>query len=198
LPRTLGEHPDTGNRVFVNTGRFGPYVCHVKGNGDKDDNRSLKATDDPYTISFERALELLAQPKVLRGAAAAKVLKSLGKHPDDQEEIEILDGKYGAYVKHGKLNVSLTKEQTVEGLTVEEAVAMLAAKAKTARGTSKGAKASTTAKKSPKTAATKTTTKTAKAATTTTKTTATKASSKTAAKKSTTTKSTKSTKTTAG
>jgi DNA topoisomerase-1 len=205
LPRTLGEHPDTGNRVFVNTGRFGPYVCHVKGNGDKDDNRSLKSTDDPYTIAIERALELLAQPKVLRGAAAAKVLKSLGKHPDDQEAIEILDGKYGAYVKHGKVNVSLTKEQTVEGLTVEEAVAMLAAKAKTIKGTSKSAKASTagTAKKSTKAATTKTTSKTAKAATTkTTAAKSAKATTKTAAKstaKSTTAKSTtaKSTKTTA-
>jgi DNA topoisomerase-1 len=190
LPRTLGEHPDTGNRVFVNTGRFGPYVCHVKGNGDKDDNRSLKSTDDPYSITFERGLELLAQPKTLRGAAAAKVLKSLGKHPNDDEAIEILDGKYGAYVKHGKVNVSLTKEQTVEGLTLEEALSMLASKSgKTGQGVSKGTskrskstdadetKKTTTKKATAKSAVKSTTTKTGSKATAKAKT-----ASKTAAK----------------
>ncbi len=173
LPRTLGAHPDTGNRVFVNTGRFGPYVCHVKGNGDKDDNRSLKSTDDPYTITFERALELLAQPKVLRGAAAAKVLKSLGKHPDDDDAIEILDGKYGAYVKHGKINVSLTKEQSVDTLTLDEALSMLATKSKSSKSTSKRTKtvASETKKATTKKATTKSTAKstTTKTATKTTK-----------------------------
>ncbi len=182
LPRTLGAHPDTGNRVFVNTGRFGPYVCHVKGNGDKDDNRSLKSTDDPYTITFERALELLSQPKVLRGAAAAKVLKSLGKHPDDGEAIEVLDGKYGAYVKHGKVNVSLTKEQTVEGLTVDEALSMLASKSgkstsKRTKATSSETKKTTTKKATTKTAATKATASTKNAAKTTKKTTTTKKTS---------------------
>ncbi|MFN5726294.1 MAG: topoisomerase C-terminal repeat-containing protein, partial [Pseudanabaena sp.] len=184
LPRTLGAHPETGNRVFVNTGRFGPYVCHTKGNGDKDDNRSLKSTDDPYTITFERGLELLAQPKTLRGAAAAKVLKSLGKHPDDNDAIEILDGKYGAYVKHGKVNVSLTKEQTVEGLTLEEALSMLASKS--GKSTSKRTKSAssetkkTTTKKTTtkstatKAATTKTAAKTTKKTTTTKKATATK------------------------
>jgi DNA topoisomerase-1 len=184
LPRTLGAHPDTGNRVFVNTGRFGPYVCHVKGNGDKDDNRSLKSTDDPYTINFERALELLAQPKVLRGAAAAKVLKSLGKHPDDDDAIEILDGKYGAYVKHGKVNVSLTKEQSVDTLTLEEALSMLATKSKSSKSTSKRTKAASSETK--KTATKKATTKsTAKAATTKT---ATKTTKKTTTKKTAATK----------
>ena len=195
LPRTLGEHPDTGNRVFVNTGRFGPYVCHVKGNGDKDDNRSLKSSDDPYTITLERALELLAQPKTLRGAAAAKVLKSLGQHPDDSETIEILDGKYGPYVKHGKVNVSLTKEQKVEDLTLAEALSMLASKSKSTsksagKGTGKSTKAasSTTKKTTTKKTATKSTaTKATAAKTATTKTATTKkkttATTKTAATK---------------
>ena len=191
LPRTLGGHPETGNRVFVNTGRFGPYVCHTKGNSDKDDNRSLKATDDPYTITFERALELLSQPKTLRGAAAAKVLKAFGNHPDDGEAIEVLDGKYGPYVKHGKVNVSLTKEQTVEGLTVEEALSMLASKSgkstgkkSTGKTTSKRTKASSGAASSEtkqtatkQTATKSTTTKTA------TKTTKKKAPTKTTATK---------------
>ncbi len=184
LPRTLGEHPETGNRVFVNTGRFGPYVCHTKGNGDKDDNRSLKATDDPYTITFERALELLSQPKTLRGAAAAKVLKALGNHPDDGEAIEVLDGKYGPYVKHGKVNVSLSKEQTVEGLTVEEALSMLASKSGKTTGKKSTAKTKTTStrtKASSGTASSETKKTTTKQ--TATKSTATKTAAKTTKKK---------------
>jgi DNA topoisomerase I len=173
--------------VFVNTGRFGPYVCHTKGNGDKDDNRSLKSTDDPYSITFERGLELLAQPKTLRGASAAKVLKSLGQHPDDNDAIEILDGKYGAYVKHGKVNVSLTKEQTVEGLTLEEALSMLASKS--GKTTSKRKSASSDTKKTTtkKTTTKSTTTKATTTKATTTKTAATKTAAKTT-KKTTTTK----------
>ena len=196
LPRTLGGHPETGNRVFVNTGRFGPYVCHTKGNSDKDDNRSLKATDDPYTITFERALELLSQPKTLRGAAAAKVLKAFGNHPDDGEAIEVLDGKYGPYVKHGKVNVSLTKEQTVEGLTVEEALSMLASKSgkstgkkSTGKTTSKRTKVSSgeasseTKQTATKQTATKQTATKSTATKTTTKTTKKKAPTKTTATK---------------
>ena len=191
LPRTLGGHPETGNRVFVNTGRFGPYVCHTKGNSDKDDNRSLKATDDPYTITFERALELLSQPKTLRGAAAAKVLKAFGNHPDDGEAIEVLDGKYGPYVKHGKVNVSLTKEQTVEGLTVEEALSMLASKSgkstgkkSTGKTTSKRTKVSSgEASSETKQTATKQTATKSTATKTTTKTTKKKAPTKTTATK---------------
>jgi DNA topoisomerase-1 len=112
------------------------------------------------------------------------VLKSLGKHPSDDEAIEILDGKYGAYVKHGKVNVSLTKEQTVEGLTLEEALSMLASKSgkstsKRTKSASSEPKKTTTKKTTTKSAATKATTtktaaKTTKKAATTKKTAATK------------------------
>ena len=76
LPRTLGEHPDTGKPVKVSLGRFGPYVVHDQGKDGKD-YRSLKKEDDLLTISFERALELLAQPKRGRGRGAGSTKKTI-------------------------------------------------------------------------------------------------------------------------
>ncbi len=60
LPRVLGAHPETGTDVIANIGRFGPYIGHER------DFRSLK-TDDVYTVTLERALELLKEPKKYRG-----------------------------------------------------------------------------------------------------------------------------------
>lgn len=67
LPRILGKHPDSGKNITASIGRFGPYIVH------DGDFRSLK-TDDVYTITLERALEILATPKVVgrRGRFAAK------------------------------------------------------------------------------------------------------------------------------
>jgi DNA topoisomerase-1 len=64
LPRTLGKHPETGESITTNIGRFGPYIAH--NTKPKPDFRSLK-TDDPYTITFDRALEILKEPKKTRG-----------------------------------------------------------------------------------------------------------------------------------
>lgn len=161
LPRTLGMHPDTGCKVQASLGRFGPYVVHDQGKEGKD-YRSLKGDDDPVTITLERALELLAQPKTVRGKrAAAKPLREMGAHPEDGEPVNLYDGPYGVYIKHGKVNASLPEGQTVESVTMEMAVEALAAKAGSKKKTSKT---------STKTAAKKTTTKkattTAKKATT--------------------------------
>jgi DNA topoisomerase-1 len=61
LPRVLGAHPDTGEPITANVGRFGPYVVHQK------DFRSLKTPDDVFTIELPRALEIFAQEKKKRG-----------------------------------------------------------------------------------------------------------------------------------
>lgn len=66
LPRVLGAHPDTGEKITANVGMFGPYVVHQK------DFRSLKTPDDVYTIELPRALEIFAQEKKKRGFAKKK------------------------------------------------------------------------------------------------------------------------------
>ncbi len=101
LPRILGDHPDSGKEVIANNGRFGPYVGH------DGEFRSLKATDNLYTVTLERALSILAEPKVGRGKGT--VLKSFGKDKKGVE-ISIYSGRYGAYIKYGKKNIGLPKE----------------------------------------------------------------------------------------
>ncbi|MEB3200423.1 MAG: type I DNA topoisomerase [Synechococcaceae cyanobacterium] len=132
LPRLLGDHP-AGGRIQAGLGRFGPYVVHDKGKGEKD-YRSLKGDDDVLTIPLERALELLAQPK--RGRGGRTALKDLGTPPGAEEAIQLFDGPYGLYVKQGKVNASLPEGTTADTLTLEQAVELLAAKA--ASGKPKG------------------------------------------------------------
>ncbi|MDY7015255.1 MAG: topoisomerase C-terminal repeat-containing protein, partial [Cyanobacteriota bacterium] len=153
LPRSLGQHPATGAKVKASLGRFGPYVVHDRGKEGKD-YRSIKAPDDVLTITLERALELLAQPKSGRGGGRGKSktpLRELGAHPEDNEPVNIYSGPYGNYVKHGKVNAGLPEGETVESLTLEKAVQLLAEKASTKKSTAKTKKSttkkSTTAKK---------------------------------------------------
>ena len=157
LPRLLGLHPGTEGKIKADLGRFGPYVVHeFKPEGEKKlqrDYRSLKAEDDVLTVSFDRAIELLAQPKKTRGKSNKKPLRELGPHPEDNEPVNIYKGPYGDYIKHGKVNVGIPEGETVESITLEAAVALLAEKAATKK----------TTKKSTKTAKKKTTTKKANA-----------------------------------
>nr|MDJ0845077.1 type I DNA topoisomerase [Crocosphaera sp.] len=137
LPRLLGTHPETGAKIKASLGRFGPYVVHDQGKEGKD-YRSLKKEDDVLTVTLERALELLAQPKKGRGGGRAKKpLKELGVHPEDQEAVNVYEGPYGIYVKHGKVNAGLPEGETVETITLEKALELLAAKASTKKKTTR-------------------------------------------------------------
>jgi DNA topoisomerase-1 len=133
LPRALGTHPETGGKVQASLGRFGPYVVHDQGKEGKD-YRSLKSTDDVLTISLNRALELLAEPKKGRTASKSKskeALRELGLHPEDDSPINIYDGPYGPYIKHGKTNASLPEGESVENITLSTAIELLSAKIST-------------------------------------------------------------------
>lgn len=120
LPRRLGHHPETNLVVNAGIGRFGPYVLSNKK------YKSLAKEDDILTIELDRAVELLAQAKQ-RGAA--EPIKELGKHPDDEETIGIYEGRYGAYVKHGKINATIPKDKEIDQVTLEEALLWIAEKA---------------------------------------------------------------------
>jgi DNA topoisomerase-1 len=134
LPRHLGEHPE-GGKVQAGLGRFGPYVVHDKGKGEKD-YRSLKAEDDVLAIGLNRALDLLAQPK--RGRGGRTALRDLGTPEGSSEAIQLFDGPYGLYVKQGKINASLPEGTSAESLTPEQAMELLAAKASTGKAGSRG------------------------------------------------------------
>jgi DNA topoisomerase-1 len=135
LPRDLGTHPETGKPVRAGIGRYGPYVVHEK------DFRSLQAGDDVLTVGLDRAMALLSEPK--RGRKARAALRELGPHPDDGEPIRLFDGRYGPYVKHGKVNASLPKGVAAEEISVEQAVELIAervAKMKSGKGRRGGRK----------------------------------------------------------
>ncbi len=119
LPRNLGVHPETGKNVTVNIGRFGPYIQHDGG------FRSIPKTDDVFDITLERALQILAEPKsVGRGS-----LRQLGVDPVSQQPVGIFNGRYGPYVKQGKINATLPNGVNIDTLTLEEALLLLADKA---------------------------------------------------------------------
>lgn len=105
LPRVLGETP-TGEPVTVNIGRFGPYVRYGKI------FVSLKNTDDPYTLSLERALELIAEHKA---SNASKVIRTF-----EGSSVQILKGRYGPYITDGKKNARIPKGREPESLTQTE------------------------------------------------------------------------------
>ncbi|MEA5583372.1 type I DNA topoisomerase [Nodularia harveyana UHCC-0300] len=150
LPRTLGVHPNTGKKIQASLGRFGPYVVHDQGKDGKD-YRSLKAADNVLTVSLERALELLSEPKKGRGSSGGKskaALRELGMHPDEGTPVNIYDGPYGPYIKHGKINVGIPEGQSVENITLSTALELLETKASTKKTTRKTSKSTTSRSKS--------------------------------------------------
>ena len=102
LPRVLGEFEE--QPVKVNIGRYGPYAQLGRVFA------SLEEGDDPYEINFERAVELI---KKKREAAKNNVILDLG------EDIKVLKGRYGPYIKIHGANVKIPKDVEPENLTVE-------------------------------------------------------------------------------
>ncbi len=152
LPRVLGNHPESGEEILANNGRFRPYVKHG------GDYRSLEPTDDVFTVDLKRALELFAQPKRGRGQAQRTVLKDFGKHPDTEEAVQLLDGRYGPYLTDGELNANLPKGADVEKMTLDDAIVVLRETGKPPKRKAKkkaGAKKKTTKKKAAKKKTTK-------------------------------------------
>ena len=119
LPRDLGIHPEKKKPILANMGRFGPYVmCD-------GDFRSLKKEDDVYTVTLDRALELLREEKKSRRGAQA--LREVGKL--NEEKIELMDGKFGMYLKWGKVNATIPEGVDHEKITLEQAIEIVKARA---------------------------------------------------------------------
>ena len=124
LPREIGPHPEDGEMIEAGIGRYGPFVKHGRTYA------NLKEVDDVFTIGMNRAVEELAK-KASRGSArtAATPLKELGEHPTDGGLVNVMDGRYGAYVKFGKINATLPKDVKPEDVTIDMAVQLIAEKA---------------------------------------------------------------------
>ena len=151
LPRSLGVHPESGEPVIAASGRFGPYI---QCGAERKETRSLGEGDDVYTITLERALQLLAEPKSagFRRRASSRVLRELGEHPDSGRAVRVLDGRFGPYATDGETNASLPRALDVATVTLEQALTLIAERAaapKRARRAAKrsGSKRTATAKK---------------------------------------------------
>ena len=126
LPREVGEHPEDGKMITAGLGRYGPFVLHAGTYANVAD------IDEVFEVGLNRAVVLLAEKRAGkfagRGAAAAP-LKDLGAHPETGDPIHVMAGRFGPYVKSGKINATLPKGTTPEDLTLEQALPLLAAKA---------------------------------------------------------------------
>ena len=126
LPREVGVHPEDGKMITAGLGRYGPFVLHAGTYANVAD------IDEVFEVGLNRAVVLLAEKRAGkfggRGAAAAP-LKDLGAHPETGDPIHVMAGRFGPYVKSGKINATLPKGMTPEDLTLEDALPLLAAKA---------------------------------------------------------------------
>lgn len=140
LPRKLGVHPPmppvttkkdgekpdprTDQEVEAFNGRYGPYVkCGAE-------TRSLPADISPLDVTFEKAVELLAQPKTRGRGAKKEPLKVYEKpSPITEKPVQILDGRFGPYITDGTTNISVRKGMVLEEITFDEALGLLAEKA---------------------------------------------------------------------
>jgi DNA topoisomerase-1 len=116
LPRELGIHPSTGKPIAANTGRFGPYLVH------DGEFRSIKKAD-PYTITLDEALTILAQPK--KPPIGVEIVKDLGKHPKTGKVIVLYKSKAGMFLKKGLRRIYLPESVSADDLTVDEAAEYL-------------------------------------------------------------------------
>jgi DNA topoisomerase-1 len=109
--------------IEASIGRFGPYVRHGKLYA------NIADVDEVFTIGMNRAVEELAK-KAARGGrgAAAKPIKELGEHPNLGGPVNVMNGRYGPYVKWDKVNATLPKDTDPENVTMELAVELITAK----------------------------------------------------------------------
>jgi DNA topoisomerase I len=131
LPREVGLHPETGKPIVAGFGRYGPYVQH------DGKYASLSAPEEVFEIGINCAVSLLAEKAANRRPRASSVVKELGDHPQLGGKVQVLSGRYGPYVRHGKVNATLPKDRDPEQTTLQEAVELIAAKS--AKGPAKKA-----------------------------------------------------------
>ncbi|MBU6515079.1 MAG: type I DNA topoisomerase [Acidobacteria bacterium] len=120
LPRELGSHPDDGQPVLAQNGRYGPYLTWGK------ETRSLESEDQIFTIDLPAALALLAQPKQRGRRAAAGPLRDLGEDPVTKRHVVVRSGRFGLYVTDGEVNATLRLGDTPETITLDRAAELLA------------------------------------------------------------------------
>ncbi|MCA1199390.1 type I DNA topoisomerase [Sphingomonas sp. R647] len=145
LPRTIGNHPETGNPITASIGRYGPYLAH------DGKYARLTSTTDVFETGMNAAVVKLAEAAAGGGRpqrGSREPLKVVGAHPVSGAEIKLMEGRYGAYLTDGTTNATLPKTVDQAALTLEEAVQLIDAKAAAGPAKKKGGRKAP-AKKAP-------------------------------------------------
>ncbi len=142
LPRQVGTHPEDNKPIVAGLGRFGPFIEHG------GTYANLSNFDEIFEVGINRAVTLLAEKRAggKGRASAAAPLRELGAHPESGDAIQVMAGRYGPYIKCGKVNATLSKDVTPETVTLDQALALIAAKGGVAK---KGSAKKAPAKKAP-------------------------------------------------
>ncbi|HTN40132.1 MAG TPA: topoisomerase C-terminal repeat-containing protein, partial [Asticcacaulis sp.] len=145
LPRMVGIHPEDQTPIKAGLGRFGPFI-ETGGT-----YANLSSFDEIFEVGLNRAVDLIAEKRAGgggkgRGAAAAP-LKELGTFGEGGDKISVMAGKYGPYIKCGKVNATLPKEMTPETVTLEQAIELINAKGGASSKTKKAPAKKAVAKK---------------------------------------------------
>ena len=128
LPRPLGLDADSGEEVVAGLGRYGPYVRRGKTFA------NLRNEDELFGIGLADALVRIAQKKT----GGKSVLKELGPHPDSGKDVQVLSGRYGAYVSDGEVNATIPKTWDPLQIGMDEAVDLIRERAAKGGGSRAG------------------------------------------------------------
>jgi DNA topoisomerase-1 len=121
LPRTIGNHPESGQPITASIGRYGPYLAH------DGKYAKLGSTAEVFETGMNAAVVKLAEAASGGGRArrSREPLKVLGAHPRTEAEIKLMEGRFGPYVTDGTTNATLPKTLAPDQLTLEEAAQLI-------------------------------------------------------------------------
>ena len=122
LPRIIGNHPDTNEEIIGAIGRYGPYLKHVNTYVNKIE------LDEIYTIGLNRAVSLLNEQSKKSPSNSSN--KNLGKYPNTENDIILTSGRYGPYIKYDRKNYSISKDYSIDDITLDNAIQIISSKAK--------------------------------------------------------------------
>jgi DNA topoisomerase-1 len=117
LPKVIGQHPDIGKDITLNSGRFGPYI--------KCENKSarIENVEEIFSIGLNRAVSLIAEAKP--GRISSSLIKDLGEHPEDKKIVRVMRGKFGPYIKYKSLNATIPEEKDPIEISMEDALILI-------------------------------------------------------------------------
>ena len=117
LPIILGQNPETGKNIILNSGRFGPYL--------KCENKSVKLEniEEIFSIGINRAITLMANAK--KGRVSSAIIKVLGEHPKDKKSVRVMKGQFGPYIKYRAVNAAIPKSKDPSTITMKEALILI-------------------------------------------------------------------------